>query len=70
MKISIFWTGYVGLVTGTCLAEVWHEVLCVDIDEKKILEKMRGNIIIDGRNIWNKSDFTESELIYESIWIA
>ena len=36
MKITIFWTGYVWLVTWTCLAEIWHDVICVDIDEKKI----------------------------------
>ncbi len=36
MKISIFGTGYVGLVTGACLAEVGHDVCCVDIDRKKI----------------------------------
>lgn len=36
MKITVFGTGYVGLVTGTCLAEVGHEVMCVDIDKKKI----------------------------------
>lgn len=36
MKITIFWTWYVWLVTGTCLAEVWHEVMCIDIDENKI----------------------------------
>ena len=36
MKITIFGTWYVWLVTGTCLAEVWHEVMCIDIDEKKI----------------------------------
>ena len=36
MKISIFGTGYVWLVTGTCLAEVWHEVICMDIDQTKI----------------------------------
>lgn len=36
MKITIFWTGYVWLVTWTCLAEVWHEVMCIDIDESKI----------------------------------
>mgnify|MGYP003416922166 FL=1 len=35
MKISVIGTGYVGLVTGACLAEVGNEVLCVDIDEKK-----------------------------------
>lgn len=36
MKITVFGTGYVGLVTGTCLAEVWHDVMCIDIDEKKV----------------------------------
>ncbi len=36
MKISVIGTGYVGLVTGTCFAEVGNDVLCVDIDEKKI----------------------------------
>lgn len=36
MKITIFGTWYVGLVTGTCLAEVGHEVLCIDVDKKKI----------------------------------
>ena len=36
MKITIFWTGYVWLVTGTCLAEVGHDVMCIDIDEKKV----------------------------------
>ena len=36
MRVTIFGTGYVGLVTGTCLAEVGHEVICVDIDAAKI----------------------------------
>lgn len=44
MKITIFGTGYVWLVTGTCLAEVWHEVMCIDIDETKI-EKLKKWII-------------------------
>lgn len=36
MKIAVVGTGYVGLVTGTCFAEVGIEVTCIDIDEKKI----------------------------------
>ena len=36
MKITIFGTGYVGLVTGTCLAEVGNDVLCMDVDHAKI----------------------------------
>lgn len=36
MRISVAGTGYVGLVTGVCLAEIGHQVTCVDIDEKKV----------------------------------
>lgn len=46
MKITIFGSGYVGLVTGACFAEVGNEVLCVDIDEEKISRLKRGEIPI------------------------
>jgi UDPglucose 6-dehydrogenase len=36
MQVSIFGTGYVGLVTGTCLAEVGHDVVCIDVDAAKV----------------------------------
>ncbi|WP_122665808.1 UDP-glucose dehydrogenase family protein [Pseudomonas viridiflava] len=36
MKITVFGTGYVGLVTGACLADVGHQVMCVDVDHAKI----------------------------------
>lgn len=44
MKISVFGTGYVGLVTGACLADVGHEVICVDIDQGKI-DRLKNGII-------------------------
>ena len=36
MKVAIVGTGYVGLVTGTCLAETGNDVICVDIDKEKV----------------------------------
>ena len=44
MNIAIVGTGYVGLVTGTCLAKIGHNVFCVDIDENKI-NKLKNGII-------------------------
>ena len=43
-KIAVVGTGYVGLVTGTCFAETGNNVVCIDIDEKKI-ERMRNGEI-------------------------
>lgn len=46
MKITIIGTGYVGLVSGTCLAEVGNEVLCLDLDAGKINKLKQGEIPI------------------------
>jgi len=46
MKVTIFGSGYVGLVTGACLAEVGNHVLCVDIDERKIAMLREGKLPI------------------------
>ena len=44
MNIAVIGTGYVGLVTGTCLAETGNSVICVDIDEDKV-EKLKNGVI-------------------------
>ncbi|HQE06763.1 MULTISPECIES: UDP-glucose/GDP-mannose dehydrogenase family protein [Thermomonas] len=44
MRVCIFGTGYVGLVTGTCLADVGHDVVCVDIDAGKV-ERLNAGVI-------------------------
>jgi UDPglucose 6-dehydrogenase len=46
MKVSIIGTGYVGLVTGACLADVGNQVLCFDVDPRKIDMLKRGEIPI------------------------
>ena len=44
MKIAIVGTGYVGLVTGTCFAEMGTEVFCVDVDKNKI-DNLKNGIV-------------------------
>lgn len=46
MKLTLFGTGYVGLVTGTCFAEMGNDVLCIDIDADKVRALEKGEIPI------------------------
>ena len=46
MKIAVIGTGYVGLVTGTCLAETGNNVICVDINETKVEKMINGEVPI------------------------
>jgi len=46
MRITIFGSGYVGLVTGACLADAGNDVLCVDVDERKTAMLQRGEVPI------------------------
>jgi Predicted UDP-glucose 6-dehydrogenase len=46
MKISVFGSGYVGLVQAAVLAEVGHDVVCMDIDERKVERLQQGHVSI------------------------
>ena len=64
MKLAIIGTGYVGLVSGTCFAEMGNEVICVDIDENKV-EKLRGGeltIYEPGLEVFYKRNLKEDRL--------
>ncbi|EUJ20034.1 nucleotide sugar dehydrogenase [Listeria grandensis FSL F6-0971] len=70
MNIVVIGTGYVGLVTGTALAEVGHQVTCVDLDTAKVVRMRDGKSPIYepgleslmGNNIWNGRLAFETEL--------
>jgi len=64
MKITIFGTGYVGLVTGACMSDVGHEVICMDIDEKKINKLKNGEMPIYEPGLDNlvKKNYVENRL--------
>lgn len=46
MKVTIIGSGYVGLVTGACLAELGNDVFCLDVDERKIAMLNAGGVPI------------------------
>jgi len=66
MKITVAGTGYVGLVTGVCLAEVGHDVTCVDVDENKIklMESGVSPIYEEGLEELMQKNFAAGRLHY------
>ncbi len=68
MKVCVIGTGYVGLVTGVCLAEIGHDVICVDKDESKISSLKEGKIPIyeEGLKELVKSNYKSKKLIFDS----
>jgi len=66
MKISVIGTGYVGLVVGTCFAETGNDVICVDIDEKKIrtLRKGKPTIYEPGLEELLKKNIHEKRILF------
>lgn len=66
MKIAMIGTGYVGLVTGTCFAETGNDVICVDVNEKKISELTAGHIPIYEPNLSDmvKNNYARGNLAF------
>src|SRR6202045_2577776 len=64
MKITIFGSGYVGLVTGACLADAGNHVVCVDVDERKVAMLNQGGLPIHepGRDEVVKRNFEAGPL--------
>jgi UDPglucose 6-dehydrogenase len=72
MKIAVFGTGYVGLVTGTCFADSGHDVICIDIDEKKIqLLRQGGSPIYEpGLELMIKANLESGRLRFSTDAVA
>jgi UDPglucose 6-dehydrogenase len=68
MKIAVVGTGYVGLVTGTCLAETGNQVICVDINEEKVKMMKEGKLPIyePGLEILFNRNISENRLQFTS----
>ncbi len=68
MRVSVIGTGYVGLVSGTCFAEIGHHVTCIDIDPKKIemLERGESPIFEPGLSDLLKRNIKASRLMFST----
>mgnify|MGYP001236459001 CR=1 FL=1 len=68
MDISIIGTGYVGLITGTCLSEMGNNVVCVDINENKINKLSEGEPVIYERGLEDllKKNIKENRLTFST----
>ncbi|MDG1286210.1 MAG: UDP-glucose/GDP-mannose dehydrogenase family protein [Rickettsiales bacterium] len=68
LKITVIGTGYVGLVTGCCLAEIGHQVTCIDTDKEKIAQLQQGvpTIYEDGMEALLKRNIERDTLRFSS----
>ncbi len=66
MKVCVIGTGYVGLVTGVCLAEIGHDVICVDKDENKIASLKNGRIPIHEEGLEDHIMINRIHLLFKS----
>ncbi len=66
MKVTVFGSGYVGLVTGACFAEAGNQVVCVDIDANKVARLQEGEIPIHepGLDVLVKRNFEKGRLTF------
>ena len=82
MKRTAFGAGYVGPVTGACLADAGHEVVCVDVDAlvictewksfrapdfAKLAQAMTAKLIFEGRNFYDPSALARNDWQYYAI---